>query len=69
MLSAEEAPVYRKNRRTESGAFFCNVVLMLKSDRWYHELYVCAPCVCMSVVKAEVIFSTDKALAKGKLVR
>ena len=34
MLSAEEASVYRKNKQTEAGAFFCNVVLMVKSDRW-----------------------------------
>ena len=66
MLSAEEAPVYRKNRQTEAGAFFYNVVLMVKSDRWNHALCVCALCVCMSVVKADVLFGTDEALAKGK---
>ena len=33
MLSAEGAPVYRKNRQREAGAFFCKVALMVKSDR------------------------------------
>ena len=66
MLSAEGAPVYRKNRQTEAGAFFCKVALMVKSDRRKHALCVCALCVCMSVVKADVIFGTDEALAKQK---
>ena len=42
MLSAEEAPVCRKTRRTKAGAFFCNVVLMVKSDR----VEPCTMCLC-----------------------
>ena len=34
IFSVKKAASTRKNRWKESGAFFCNVVLMVKSDRW-----------------------------------
>ena len=39
---------------------------MVKSDRRNYALCVCALCVCMSVVKADVILGTVETLAKGK---
>ena len=44
-------------------------MLVLKSDQWEHELCVYALCMCMPVVKADVIFNRNKALANGKTGR
>ena len=39
------------------------------SDWWHHGLCVCALCVCISVVKTNMIFGIDEALEKGKTDR